>query len=446
MRPKRIVIMGAAGRDFHDFNVAFRDDPTITVIAFTAAQIPGIADRRYPAELAGPRYPEGIPIVAEDALAELCRDHEVDAVVFAYSDLPHTAVMHRASTALAAGADFWILGPRRTMLTATVPVVSVCAVRTGVGKSQVTRFLARRLRARGLRVAVIRHPMPYGDLVRQAAQRFASLADLDAADCTIEEREEYEPHILAGGVVHAGVDYGRIVARAQAESDVILWDGGNNDFPFVRPDLAIALVDPLRAGHETSHHPGETVLRMADIVIAAKTNVAEAAQVDQVIAAARRVNQAATMVRGASVVRLDRPALVTGRRVVVIDDGPTLTHGGMDHGAGYSAAVAAGAAAIVDPRPWAIGTIATAFRDYPHLRHVIPALGYSPAQIADLSATLNAVDADAVVSGTPADLARLAALRLPVARAFYDYADAGEPAIGALVDAFLARLERGGAT
>lgn len=437
MTARRIVIMGAAGRDFHDFNVAFRDDSATEVVAFTAAQIPGIADRRYPASLAGSRYPDGIPIVAESRLPDLCRTERVDQVVFAYSDLDHAAVMHKASTVLAAGADFTILGPTRTMLPARVPVISVCAVRTGVGKSQVSRFLARHLRDLGLRIAVIRHPMPYGDLERQAVQRFASLADLDAAACTIEEREEYEPHIAAGGIVHAGVDYARILARAESEADLIIWDGGNNDFPFIRPNLAIALVDALRPGQTATHHPGETVLRMADVVIIAKANAADPASVQRVADDVRRLKPTVPVVRGASVVRLDRPDLVRNRRVVVVDDGPTLTHGGMEYGAGFVAAIDAHAAHIVDPRPTAVGSIAAAFREFPHLRQVVPALGYSATQIVDLAATLNATDADVIVAGTPTDLTRLAHFDKPVVRARYEYADAGDPDLMTLVMAFV---------
>jgi predicted GTPase len=325
----RVVIVGAAGRDFHDFNVVYRDDPRFEVVAFTAAQIPDIAGRRYPPALAGPRYPAGIPIVAEAELDGLCRRERIGLVVFAYSDVPHAHVMHLASHALAAGADFTLLGPDRTMLRAGVPVIAVSAVRTGCGKSQVARWIARRLRNRGLRVAVIRHPMPYGDLERQAVQRFATRDDLAAGRCTIEEREEYEPHIAAGNVVYAGVDYARIVGAAQAEADAIVWDGGNNDFPFVRPDLHVVLVDPLRPGHETGHHPGEAVLRMADVVLVAKANAAATADVARVARAAQQANPRAAIVRGGSPIRLDDPQAVRGRRVVVVEDGPSTTHGGM---------------------------------------------------------------------------------------------------------------------
>ncbi len=328
-KPIRVVIMGAAGRDFHNFNMVYRDDPGSRVIAFTANQIPDIAGRRYPPTLAGANYPAGIPIVDESTLDTLCREENVDQVLFAYSDVSHTQVMHKASLALATGADFLLLGPGRSMLQAKVPVIAVCAVRTGCGKSQVTRWLASRLKAKGLQVAVIRHPMPYGDLEKQAVQRFANQADLDAADCTIEEREEYEPHLAAGTIVYAGVDYAEIVAQAEKEADIILWDGGNNDFSFIRPDLHIVLVDPLRPGNETSHYPGETVLRMADVVVIAKVNSAADADVQRVSENARRINPRASIVRGASPVRLDDPAAVRGKRVLVVEDGPTITHGGM---------------------------------------------------------------------------------------------------------------------
>jgi predicted GTPase len=351
---RRVVILGAAGRDFHNFNVVYRDNPRFEVVAFTAAQIPDIAGRRYPAALAGARYPDGIPIVQEAELEGVCRSLGVDHVVFAYSDVPHAYVMHLASRALAAGADFVLLGPQRTMLPARVPVIAVSAVRTGCGKSQTARWISHRLRARGLRIAVIRHPMPYGDLEAQAVQRFANRSDLVEGRCTIEEREEYEPHIAAGNVVYAGVDYARVVAAAQEEADVIVWDGGNNDFPFVRPGLHIVLVDPLRPGHETDHHPGETVLRMADVVVIAKTDAAAAADIQRVADTARRINPHAPIVRTASPIRLDDPEAVRGKRVLVVEDGPSTTHGGMAYGAGYVAAIVAGAASIVHPRrsPW----------------------------------------------------------------------------------------------
>jgi len=438
-RTTRVVIVGAAGRDFHDFNVAFRDDPRFEVVAFTAAQIPGIAGRRYPPALAGPRYPEGIPIVPEDDLEKVCRANGVGLVVFAYSDVPHSHVMHVASRAIACGADFTLLGPDRTMLAAGVPVVAVSAVRTGCGKSQTARWIARRLRARGLRVAVIRHPMPYGDLERQAVQRFAARGDLDAGGCTVEEREEYEPHLAAGNVVYAGVDYARIVAAAQAESDVIVWDGGNNDFPFLRPDLHIVLVDPLRAGDETTHHPGEAVLRMADVVLIAKCDVATAADAARVAEAARRVNPRAAIVRGASPVRLDDPAAVRGRRVVVVEDGPSTTHGGMPYGAGYVAALEGGAAEVVHPRAFVEPGIAALYAQYPRLGPVLPAMGYSPAQLAALARAIDAVPADVVVAGTPVDLAALVPIAKPVVRARYEFAELDSPGLGGALDAFLER-------
>jgi predicted GTPase len=431
--------MGAAGRDFHNFNVAFRDDASSEVVAFTAAQIPGISDRRYPAALAGERYPNGVPILDEAQLADICRDRKVDEVVFAYSDVAHALVMHKASIALAAGADFTLLGPVRTMLASRLPVIAICAVRTGVGKSQTARWLARLLKEQGLRVAVMRLPMPYGDLERQAVQRFASLADLDAAHCTIEEREEYEPHIRAGNAVFAGVDYARILAIAEAEADIIVWDGGNNDFPFIRPDLQVVLVDPLRPGHETTHHPGEAVLRMADIVVVAKTNSASEADIHAVTETARRLAPRATVVRAASLVTLDDPAAVVGKRVLVVDDGPTLTHGGMPYGAGYVAAIGAGVAEIVDPRLSAVGDIAQVLRQHPHIGKVLPAIGYSVKQLEELQATINASNADAVIAGTPSGLSHLMRLDKPVVRARYEFAEVGEPRLSALIESFLAR-------
>ncbi|MEZ4281206.1 MAG: GTPase [Myxococcota bacterium] len=434
---RRILILGAAGRDFHVFNTVYRDDPDSEVVAFTAAQIPGIASRRYPAALAGPLYPAGVPIRAEADLAALVVSERIDQVVFAYSDVAHVEVMHKASIALAAGADFALLGPDATMLPAKIPVIAVCAVRTGVGKSQVTRFLSRLLRDRGLRVAVVRHPMPYGDLERQAVQRFASLTDLDRAECTLEEREEYEPHLAIGNVVHAGVDYGRILEQVEGEADVLLWDGGNNDFSFYRPDLHIVLVDPMRAGHESLYHPGEAVLRMADLVVVAKTNSASPADVERVAANARALAGGAEILRGASQVALDDPARVAGRRVLVVEDGPTITHGGMAFGAGWVAARAAGAAELVDPRPAARGRIAEVFAEHPHIREVLPAMGYSPAELADLRATIEAARPDVVVAGTPCDLARLIETSMPIVRARYEYEEVERPGLREHVTRFL---------
>jgi predicted GTPase len=434
---RRIVVMGAAGRDFHNFNVVLRGDPTVEVVAFTAAQIPGIAGRRYPASLAGPRYPSGIPILPEAELEQICRAHQVDEVIFAYSDMAHADVMHRASRALASGADFSLLGPRRTMLPSRLPVIAISAVRTGCGKSQVSRWLSARLRKTGRRVAVLRHPMPYGDLERQAVQRFATMEDLTRADCTVEEREEYEPHIAAGGVVFAGVDYARILAAAEAEADIVLWEGGNNDFPFLVPDLHIALADALRRGHETAFHPGETVLRMADIVVLMK---ADGAPPDAVAGLARAVaaaNPSAKVIRGASPVRLESEGDLAGRRVLVIEDGPTITHGGMPHGAGFLAARRAGAE-VVDPRPWLDGSLAESFRQYPHIGPVLPALGYDAEQLAALARVIAAVDADLVVAATPIDLAALIASPKPILRVRYDYAEMDDPGLGDLIDRFLA--------
>jgi predicted GTPase len=436
-RRTRLLIMGAAGRDFHNFNRIYRDDPASEVVAFTAAQIPDIAGRRYPAALAGPLYPEGIPIVDETELEALCKAYRIDRVVFSYSDVSHTDVMHAASIALAQGADFLLLGPNRTMLEASVPVIACCAVRTGCGKSQTTRWLSGRLQAQGLKAAVIRHPMPYGDLEKQAVQRFARLADLDAADCTVEEREEYEPHLALGNTVFAGIDYAEIVPRAEREADIILWDGGNNDFPFVRPDLLIVLADPLRPGHETAYHPGEAVLRMADIVLIGKTNSAAEADVRRVADSARRLNPRAPILRGASVVQLDQPEKVAGKRVLVVEDGPTLTHGGMAYGAGYVAAREAGAGEIVDPRAFAAEEIAGLYRRYPHIGKVLPAVGYHPRQLKALRETINAAPADAVITATPCDLAALIAIDKPVFRAGYEFAEMGKPSLSGLIDRFL---------
>ncbi len=439
---RRIVILGAAGRDFHNFNMVYRDDPGAEVVAFTAAQISGIAGRRYPPALAGPRYPQGIPIIAEDELETLCHRQRIDEVVFAYSDVHHLAVMHLASRALATGADFTLLGPQRTMLKARVPVIAVSAVRTGCGKSQTARYLARRLRHLRLRVAVIRHPMPYGDLAAQRVQRFVKRDDLDAAQCTIEEREEYEPHLAAGGIVYAGVDYAAILAQAEREADVILWDGGNNDFPFLQPSLHIVLVDALRPGHETTHHPGEATLRMADIIVVAKSDAAAPADVVRVAAAAGTVNPRAQIIRAGSPITLEHAATVRGKRVLAVDDGPTLTHGGMPYGAAFVAAERAHAARIVDPRPWAAPDIAEVYLRHPHIGAVLPATGYSPAQLEALRATIDAADADVVVAGTPIDLAALIKVSKPVLRARYDFAEAEAPGLWDAVERALEQMLR----
>ena len=437
----RVVIMGAAGRDFHNFNMVFRDDPQTRVVAFTATQIPDIAGRRYPPSLAGPYYPEGIPIVDEAELEDLCRQQQVDRIIFAYSDVTHALVMHKASIALATGADFVLLGPRRTMLQARIPVIATCAVRTGCGKSQTTRWLSQRLKQYGLTTAAMRHPMPYGDLETQAVQRFAVKEHLDAARCTIEEREEYEPLLALGNIVYAGVDYVRIVGRAEQEADVILWDGGNNDFPFLQPDVLIVLVDPLRPGHETTHHPGEAVLRMADIIVVTKVNSASNADIQCVTDNARKINPHAPIVRGVSPVRLDSPEKVRGKRVLVVEDGPTVTHGGMPYGAGYVAATEAQAAVIVEPRDFAVDEIAQVLARYKHIGAVLPAVGYHPSQLDALRQTINAADVDVVVSGTPCDLGALIDINKPVVRAHYEFAETGEPRLSDLIVEFL--RERG---
>ena len=438
--PSPVVILGAAGRDFHCFNTVYRADPRSRVVAFTATQIPGIAGRRYPPVLAGPLYPDGIPILPEAALESVCAEQRVEVVVFAYSDVLHTDVMHAASRALGAGADFLLLGPRRTMLAARVPVIAVSAVRTGCGKSQTARWLVQRIARRGLRTCAIRHPMPYGDLEAQRAQRFATRADLDAAQCSAEEREEYEPYVDAGSLVFSGVDTAEVLARAEREADVIVWDGGNNDFPFLRPDLHIAVADALRPDQLDTHHPGEAVLRMADLVLINKADAAPVAALERVAAGVRRLNPRARILHTGSPVTLDDPGAVRGRRVLVVEDGPTTTHGGMSHGAGYVAALAAGAGVILDPRFSADPEIADLYRRYPQLGPVLPALGYSARERAALARTIEASEAEVVVSGTPLDLARLLSLRLPVVRARYTLADLDRPGLAELVDEFLARV------
>jgi predicted GTPase len=421
MGPHRVLIMGAAGRDFHDFNVVYRSDPTVEVVAFTATQIPGIADRRYPPELAGTHYPDGIPIVPEADLEVVIREREVDTVVFAYSDVSHETVMHAASRALAAGADFELLGPNRTMLRSRRPVVAIGAVRTGAGKSQTTRTIAALIADRGATPVVIRHPMPYGDLAVQRVQRFATYEDLDLHETTIEEREEYEPHIDAGRVVYAGVDYEAILRAAEGEADVILWDGGNNDFPFYRPDLYLVVADPLRPGDEARFHPGETNVRMADVVVINKIDSAEPAAVAAVRSRIAELNPKAEVLTARSDLTLVGGE-IEGKRVVVVEDGPTLTHGGMPYGAGVVAARRFGAARLVDPRPAAVGTIREVLERYPVLEPLVPAMGYGAAQVAELEATLNAVDADLVLSATPIDLTRVLSVNKPIVRVRYELA------------------------
>jgi predicted GTPase len=427
---RRVLIMGAAGRDFHNFNVAYRGSASHEVVAFTATQIPFIEGRVYPSVLAGPRYPDGIAIHPETELVSLVGDLAVDEVVFSYSDVSHEYVMHKASQVMAAGASFVLLGPRDTMLAAQVPVIAVCAVRTGSGKSQTARRVAQAIRAAGQRPVVVRHPMPYGDLAAQRVQRFATYEDLQAADVTVEEREEYEQHLAEGTVVYAGVDYQAILDQAQAECDVLIWDGGNNDYPFYRPDLWITVADPLRAGHETSYHPGELNLRAADVLIVNKIDSATAHQLAQLDAAISELNPTATVVRARSTVSAEDPGLIAGRRVLVIEDGPTLTHGGMRYGAGVVAARRCGAAEIVDPRQLATGTIRDVYRKY-DIGPVLPAMGYSPQQLRELGQMINAADADVVVIATPVNLARLVSISKPALRVRYDLAEAeGSPTVG----------------
>jgi predicted GTPase len=432
--PRRVVIAGAAGRDFHNFNVVFRDREDVAVVAFTATQIPDIDGRVYPPELAGPRYPDGVPIRAEAELPDLIRAERVDEVVFAYSDVSHEHVMHVGSVVLAAGADYRLLSPRATELRSSKPVVAVCAVRTGSGKSQTTRHVARVLRESGHRVAVLRHPMPYGDLTKQAVQRFERYEDLDAAECTIEEREEYEPHLAEGNLVFAGIDYAAILARAEEEADAILWDGGNNDTPFVSPDLHVVVCDPHRAGHERRYHPGETNLRMADVCVVNKVDSAPPAGVEAVVASIHELNPRAEIVHANSPFAIDgEPDEIRGKRVLAIEDGPTLTHGDMAYGAAVLAAHANGAASLVDPRPFAVGSIAETFRKYPHVMDVLPAMGYGRRQMDELRETIARSDADLVLIGTPIDLRRIVDLDKPALRVTYRLEEIGEPTLADLL-------------
>jgi predicted GTPase len=416
---RRVLIMGAAGRDFHNFNTVYRDDPETEVVAFTATQIPFINDRTYPAELAGPNYPNGIKIHDESELGQLIRERHVADVVFAYSDVSHVYVMHKASEAMAAGANFLLLGPEATLLDAKVPVVAVCAVRTGSGKSQTTRAIAGTLKAAGKRVVAVRHPMPYGDLNAQRVQRYATMEDLDRYDTTIEEREEYEPHIMSGTIIYAGVDYEDILAQAQEECDVLLWDGGNNDLPFYRPTVHVVVADPLRAGHETTYFPGETNIRMADAIVINKVDSASAEQIGALEDTIRTVNPRATVVKANSRVTVDDPSAIAGKRVLVVEDGPTLTHGEMKFGAGVVAARLNGAAEIVDPRPWAVGSIDQTFRKY-DVGPVLPAMGYSDGQLAEMEKIIDAAEVDLVVIGTPIDLRRVITISKPAVRVRYD--------------------------
>jgi predicted GTPase len=435
MSPIRTLIMGAAGRDFHNFNVAFRDSSEYQVVAFTATQIPDIAGRVYPAQLAGLQYPAGIPIHAESDLVKLIKELQVDQVVFSYSDVPHTYVMHKASQVLAAGADFRLMGLNATQIKSNKPVVSVCAVRTGSGKSQTTRRVSKILISMGFKVAAIRHPMPYGDLVKQAVQRFAAYSDLDRHECTIEEREEYEPHLDNGVIVYAGVDYEKILRQAEQEVDIILWDGGNNDFPFYVSDLQIVVADPHRPGHEITYHPGETNVRAADVFVINKVDTASPESVIQVRRNLRTANPKATIIEAASPLFVDNPAEVQGKRVLVIEDGPTLTHGEMAYGAAWVAAQRFGAAEIIDPRPYAVGTIKATYEKYPTTGNVLPAMGYGDKQIRELEKTINAVDCDLVLVGTPIDLTRVLKIKKPSQRVRYELQEIGQPTLEDLLKA-----------
>jgi len=429
MSPVRTIIMGAAGRDFHNFNVFFRDNSEYQVVAFTATQIPNIDGRKYPAALAGSLYPEGIPIYPDRELVRLIKDLNADQVIFAYSDVSHETVMHKASIVLAAGADFRLMGMKSTQIKSTKPVVSICAVRTGSGKSQTTRRVSLILSEMGYRVAAVRHPMPYGDLVAQKVQRFATYADLDKHECTIEEREEYEPHIDNGIIVYAGVDYEAILRQAEKEVDIILWDGGNNDFSFYVPDLAIVVADPHRPGHESTYHPGETNVRSADVFVINKVDTAMPENVMKVRNALQDLNPKATIIEAASPLFVANPAIIRGKRVLVIEDGPTLTHGGMAYGAGWVAARRYGAAEIVDPRPFAVGTIHDTFVKYPDTGPILPAMGYGDEMTRDLEETINKSDVDLVISATPIDLTRIIKINKPLQRVRYELQEIGYPTL-----------------
>ena len=440
MEKNRVLIMGAAGRDFHNFNVFFRENEGYEVVAFTATQIPNIEGRVYPAQLAGPLYPKGIPIYPEDELSDLIPDLNIQQVVFAYSDVPHNYVMHKASQVLAAGADFSLMGADSTMLRSSKPVVAISAVRTGSGKSQTTRRVSDILKGMDKQVVVVRHPMPYGDLTAQVVQRFADYSDLDRHDCTIEEREEYEPHLDRGSIVYAGVDYEAILRQAEQEADAVIWDGGNNDFPFYRPDLHIVVTDPHRAGHESSYHPGETNLRMADVVVINKIDTADLAETSKVRASVARLAPDAVVVDAASPIFVNDPSCIRGKRVLVIEDGPTLTHGEMSYGAGVVAARRFGAAEIIDPRPYAVGSIANTFEKYPETGPLLPAMGYGAGQIKDLEATINATPCDAVIAATPIDLTRvLGNVKHPMDRVRYELQEIGRPTLTEILAEWLGK-------
>jgi predicted GTPase len=433
MRRAKVIIMGAAGRDFHNFNMYFRDNEAYEVVAFTAAQIPNIVDRRYPPELAGKLYPKGIPIHPEEELSQLIRRNKVEQVVFAYSDISHIDLMHKGSLVLASGADFRLMGNRSLYLESKVPVISVCAVRTGSGKSPATRKICAILKEHDRCVVAIRHPMPYGDLVRQRVQRFATYDDLDKHDCTIEEREEYEPLIDKGIIVYAGVDYEAILRQAEKEADVVVWDGGNNDLPFIHSNLHIVIADPLRAGHESLYHPGEANVRMADVIIINKAHTADRKDILSVRENVHRMNPKTLIIEAASPISVERPDMIRGKRALVVEDGPTVTHGGMAYGAGLIAVEDHGGI-IVDPRPFAVGSIAETYAHYPHLRDVLPALGYGEEQVRELEETINAADCDVVVSGTPVDLRRVIKVNKPIIRVRYEMAEIGHPDLREIIE------------
>jgi predicted GTPase len=441
MERTKILIMGAAGRDFHNFNLVFRNNPAYEVVAFTAAQIPNIDGRHYPPQLAGELYPQGIPIRSEGELEALIHNQQINQVMFSYSDIAHAEVMHKASRVMACGADFRLLGPNATMVRSNKPVVSVCAVRTGAGKSPVTRKVARVLGEEGLRVAIVRHPMPYGDLAKQTVQRLATFEDLTTADCTIEEREEYEPHILQGNVVYAGVDYQRILAQAEGEADVIVWDGGNNDLPFYQPDLEMVLVDPHRAGDEESYFPGEVNLLRADVLVLTKLDTAPKDQIAAVRARIAAANPSATVIDSAMPVRVENPEQISGARVLVVEDGPTLTHGGMRFGAGVIAAEQYDAAELIDPRPFAVGSIREVYATYPHVGMVLPAMGYGPRQIQELSTTISRVNCDLVLIATPVDLGALISISQPTCRVTYEFQETGKPDLKQVLQNVIAKVK-----
>ena len=443
MEKRNVIIIGAAGRDFHNFNTYFRDKPEYNVVAFTAAQIPDIAGRKYPAELAGKLYPKGIPIHLESDLPKLIKTLKVHECVFAYSDVPYTHVMGIGAIVNAAGASFRLLGPADTQVKSTKPVIAVCAVRTGSGKSQTSRKIVQMLMAKGLKVVAIRHPMPYGDLVAQKVQRFATVADLKKHKCTIEEMEEYEPHVVRGNVIYAGVDYEAILREAEKEADVILWDGGNNDFPFYKTDLLITVADPHRAGNEVSFYPGEVSLRMADVIVINKIDTAAPEAVQTVRENIQRVNPSAVVIDGASPITVDKPELIKGKRVLCVEDGPTLTHGHMKIGAGIVAARKFGAAELVDPRSAAVGKLAETFKIYPNIGTLLPAMGYGDQQVKDLEATINKTDCDTVVIATPIDLNRIVKIKKPTVKVEYDLQEIGSPNLTEVLDEFLKKHKPG---